>query len=204
MRVRPSAIDSQLPQAVDIIVGYKSGLDIPQLYKGSGDGSFTRSTDRLVPSSWNKHVLALALADLNADGALDVLIGTQHENDLLFGRGDGTFVADTASAIGGLYDVKTYTFVVADLNLDGALDIIVGGHKSCPHDSGDGKNRILLNDGSGNFTEVFADGPIAVAGGVRDGVQYGGSDREWSGAGYGLTQVLTCGGAQARCALLRP
>jgi len=65
-------------------------------------------------------VVAIALGDLNGDGALDVITGNDASNSLsvLVGGGDGTF-ADAQTYPAG----NTHTVAVVDLDGDGKLDL---------------------------------------------------------------------------------
>lgn len=84
--------------------------------------------------------LALAIADFNGDGNLDVVTANSAQNvvALLLGAGDGTFqLNNTFGAASGIKDVT-----VGDLNEDGHPDVITGN---------DGTISILLNNTGGAF-----------------------------------------------------
>jgi hypothetical protein len=87
--------------------------------------------------------VAVAVADLNEDGALDVVVANKTSRDLsvLLGHGDGTFAEQQRLAVGvpGISAV-----VAADLNLDGHLDLAVAS----------GCVTVLLGDGNGVFTNL--------------------------------------------------
>jgi hypothetical protein len=105
---------------------------------------------------------SLALADLDADGALDLVLGTAAGLTVRRGSGGGTFLAaeDYAQVAGN------YAIVVADLDGDGDQDVAT----SAWHLSG---VRVRWNDGTGGLsaTSEVATGafPISLAGGDVEG-----------------------------------
>ncbi len=109
---------------------------------GQGNGSFQNPI--LYPAGQNP--LRLAVADLNADGALDLavadenLTGSPNDLAILLGNGDGTFPAPLLSHTTG-----TATDVTAfDLNQDGRLDLVLAG--------GEGKMvSVRFGNGDGTF-----------------------------------------------------
>jgi hypothetical protein len=114
---------------------------------GNGNGTFKRSV--IYPSAgWT--ATGIAVADLNFDGKLDLVVGGCGSSNcfgangvvtVLLGNGDGTFGAPTAYDSGGrLADGLT----LADVNGDGNLDIVVAN-------TIDGSLGILEGVGDGTF-----------------------------------------------------
>jgi hypothetical protein len=67
---------------------------------------------------------SVAIADMNNDGLLDIVIGNGYEkNQLLLNAGGGTF-DDTVDLPGGT--LNTRSVAIADMNNDGLLDIVIG------------------------------------------------------------------------------
>lgn len=68
----------------------------------------------------------ILLADLNADGKPDLIVGTSPgvANHYYLNPGDGKFQPETAMTFGG--DDNCRALFVADLNADTFLDIVVG------------------------------------------------------------------------------
>ncbi len=93
----------------------------------------------------------LRLADLNRDGHLDVLLGRGASREIItrLGRGDGTFEAPVSHAIGDTQ--LRFAFVVADVDGDGLLDVVVPG-ESPSHSE---RPQLLLGRGDGTFAPVF-------------------------------------------------
>jgi len=102
---------------------------------GNGDGTFnvapTLPTTGMAPA-------AIAAADLNADGFIDLIVANSSNNlTLLMGNGDGTFSAAANTPTTG-FTGPPLGIAVGDFNGDGALDVAVS---SC----GDDGVTILLN-----------------------------------------------------------
>lgn len=72
----------------DLIVQSSSTLDSAtgQIFLGSGDGSFPKTTSYSVNPSVQDSVL-IGIADFNGDGKSDIAV----DNQILLGKGDGTF-----------------------------------------------------------------------------------------------------------------
>lgn len=95
---------------------------------------------------------SLAVADLNGDGKLDLVVASLSTCDLnctsgsvgivavLLGNGDGTFRTAVTYASGGL---GAYSVAVADVNGDGKPDIVVANESSIDGESA-GAVGILL------------------------------------------------------------
>jgi hypothetical protein len=109
---------------------------------GNADGTFSESSFPLMVSG------AIAAADLNGDGKIDLVVTGPGDTAVLLGIGDGRFQAPT-------YATQTYakTLVLGDFNNDGNLDIALGEL----YDVG-----LLLGNGDGTFRRAMR---YATAGG---------------------------------------
>jgi FG-GAP-like repeat/Putative Ig domain len=91
---------------------------------GSGDGAFAPATGS--PVAVGSGPYALATADLNSDGKLDLVVANQNDGTLsiLLGNGDGTFTPAAGSpvSVGGAPN----SVAVGDFNSSGRLGIAVG------------------------------------------------------------------------------
>jgi len=85
---------------------------------GNGDGTFQSHVDYATDYATS----AVAAADFNGDGKLDLIVAAEYP-DLLLGNGDGTFQA--AQQIPVNNPMGAYGIMAADLNHDGKLDFIV-------------------------------------------------------------------------------
>ena len=113
---------------------------------GNGDGTFQTA----VPyDSGGVGAYSVAVADVNGDGKIDVLVANEVSNNVgvLLGNGDGTFQSATSYDSGG---GGAYSVAVGDVNGDGKIDVLVANAcvTSGCHDGGVG---VLLGNGDGTF-----------------------------------------------------
>jgi hypothetical protein len=105
-----------------------------------------------------------AAADLNGDGYPDVIVVNNFDPQrafVLLNQQDGTFVRETAArlpALSGAY----FTVELADVNEDGVLDLLLGGHEW-----EGAQTRVYINPGTNVFSSVT---PIAVPAVANEGV----------------------------------
>jgi len=126
------------------IVGGRNQL---VLLPGRGDGTFGAKIPILDVSSSN--FTALAAADLNRDGRLDLLVAGLPGGDdsgtveTLLGNGDGTFQTPVATEAGA---ADFTNIAVADFNGDGIPDVI-----SCAYIQFGYTLQVILGNGDGTF-----------------------------------------------------
>jgi hypothetical protein len=122
---------------------------------GNGDGTFQTA---VTYDSGGNGASAVAVADVNGDGKLDLLVANQcisYSNcgnggavGVLLGNGDGTFqpvATYPTSGFGG------WALAVADVNGDGKPDLLVTNQCSTNACSGDSRVGVLLGNGDGTF-----------------------------------------------------
>jgi len=111
---------------------------------GDGHGGFTPAPGSPIALPPNTGPLALAVADFNRDGKLDLVSANLHNNTVsaFLGNGDGTFTIAAGSPIS--VPIRPWSVVVADFNGDGKPDIALGSY--------DGGVAVLLGNGNGGFT----------------------------------------------------
>jgi hypothetical protein len=129
---------------------------------GNGNGTFAaaqnfRAANGLGPFG----PYAVAVADVNGDGHLDLIVADNAKNvvSVLLGNGDGTFEVPQDFATGQL----PRAVVVADVNGDGKLDLVVAN-------GGSNSVSVLLGNGDGTFAAArnFAVGKVPYAVAVTD------------------------------------
>lgn len=126
---------------IDVIAG---GLGFVSVMLGAGNGSFNQVQTFATATTGGASV-GLALADIDGDGAEDILsVGRNGVANsflsILRGNGDGTFQAATSIDTGIGY--ANSEIAVRDINGDGVVDVAVGAGWDV---------SILLNNGNGTF-----------------------------------------------------
>ena len=126
---------------------------------GNGNGTFE------APISYNpggEGSLSMAMADVNGDGKLDLLVAntcltnsncTNGTVGVLLGNGDGTFQPPVAYGAGG---VDTFAVALADVNGDGKLDLLVANACNNNSSCNNGSVGVLLGNGDGTYQAATA------------------------------------------------
>jgi len=124
---------------LDIVVS-DTGYGLISVLLGKGDGTFG-APDVISPltgAGGSFGVGQVVADDFNGDSKMDIAVPIVNGYcAMIFGRGDGTFDPPRGFFAGFVAD----RIIEADMNGDGAKDLIVGGSEI----------RVLLNDGTGNF-----------------------------------------------------
>ena len=111
-----------------------------ELYLNRGDGTFEDGGSRIPVTGTSNSVVVV---DINNDGAPDILIGNNGQNNLLINNGKGYFKDETSARFGTFIDV-TQDLTLGDIDNDGDEDILVANEDA---------NRILINTGNGFFKD---------------------------------------------------
>jgi probable HAF family extracellular repeat protein len=139
-----------LAQGSGLVVGDFNGDHKPDLALGGGsllfnDGKGGFKAARSLPTASTPQ--GVALADLNGDGRLDLLVGTASGVAVMLGNGNGTFRAEVDYNGGGTG--------VGDFNGDGIPDVTNGA-------------TVLLGKGDGTFGAPISTGAAAGAVAIAD------------------------------------
>ena len=126
---------------------------------GRGDGTFgTAHLQSLPDGPCEQATGALALADLDRDGHIDLVVGPcDPEIYVLLGNGDGTFGAPSTFATSD----EVHSVAIADLDGDGKLDVVETNYR------GNMMVGVLLGNGNATFQPYVDYGAGAFPAGVR-------------------------------------
>jgi hypothetical protein len=132
-----TAADFDGDGAVDLAVPNRDGGQ-SYIYLNDGTGTFT--TAHRMPFGPSDATIRMAEAgDLNRDGLLDIVaIDERRGVFIMLRHRDSTFVAGTAV---GDTAKRPYALALSDVNLDGAVDLVVGYVGGTP--------TVFFNDGTG-------------------------------------------------------
>jgi len=130
-----------------------SGNNTMGVLLGNGDGTF----QSMVTYDSGGFSYSAAVADVNGDGNVDLLVANSSSNDVgvLLGNGDGTFQTATTFGSGGSGDVSV---AAADVNGDGRPDVLLAN--SCADSScNNGSVGVLLNTSLTPTTTTLTSSP---------------------------------------------
>jgi hypothetical protein len=127
------------------------------LNRGSGERFVERTAETL--GSTPDIARVIKARDLNADGNVDIFVGTtyQTQSRLFLGQGGGRFVEVTGTHLPNVL-LSVGDAEPGDADGDGDLDLVLSdwGPGNNMTNAG-GRTRLWLNDGTGRFTDATAD-----------------------------------------------
>ncbi len=189
---------------VDLIMGQVAFVDRfghpDRLFINDGTGNLQEDKTGRIPSA-KLNTRGTALADLDGDGDLDLVLATGidgiisgERNQVLSNNGTGRFLGTSTLSLPGMPGVSL-SVAVADFDHDGDQDILFGdAERTQGNTYAYGQNLLYLNDGAGKFSNQTSawlprlfDGPYALAVGDMD--QDGDIDvvlgENWFGSAFG-------------------
>ncbi len=130
---------------LDVVIANRYAQN--RLYINDGSGNFTDETASRLPVDSDKTIEA-EFADVDGDGDLDILfVNNGKQNRLLINDGGGYFTDETTSRL-PVESFPDCDGAFGDVDGDLDLDLIIGNCKEPG-----GQNRLLINDGTGIFTD---------------------------------------------------
>ena len=122
---------------------------------GIGDGTF-QSVQSMPLGGGGFGAIAVAIADINADGNLDVIVAGDCASGgcggVLLGNGNGTFQPEIAFDSAGLI---AFSLAIGDVNGDGKLDAVIGNQCATPACQ-TSTVGVSLGIGNGHFQPAVA------------------------------------------------
>ena len=122
---------------------------------GNGDGTF-QPVVSISLGGGGFGAIAVAIADINADGKLDVIVAGDCTSGgcggVLLGNGDGTFQPEIAFDSAGLI---AFSLAIGDVNGDGKLDAVIGNQCAAPACQ-TSTVGVALGNGNGTFQPAVA------------------------------------------------
>lgn len=134
---------------IDLLLGNKGQN---RLLLGQGDGSFHDATKERLPALTDI-TQDVELGDVDGDGDADILVANHDRNRLLINDGHGYFSDQSAERLPlrrAPEESREADF--GDVDGDGDLDVLFANIRGFVRDA-DPRNRLLINDGSGYFTD---------------------------------------------------
>lgn len=148
---------------VDLLFANGGNYDAPgeavrsRVFLNRGDATFSDATDQVF-GGVRTYARVLKVADVNADGHQDVLMGTTYQtrSRLFVAQKRGNWREVTSSNLPGR-KMSVGDLEVGDVDRDGDLDVVLADWgRGSPMKNRGGRTRLWLNDGSGVFTDVTA------------------------------------------------
>lgn len=113
---------------------------VNELYFNRGNGHFDNASKKLPLTGTSN---AVVTADINGDGAADLLIGNVGPLGVLINDGKGGFIDETRQRV-GMSHYRVQDLALVDVDNDGDLDLLTGDEI---------RNRIFINQGKGIFKD---------------------------------------------------
>ncbi len=135
--------------AIDLIFGNQGQS---RLFINDGKGNFTDETQSRLPIDEDTTTQDIALVDVDNDGDIDIIMGNESGNQLWINQGKGFFSNETANRLPSSANIETRKVIIIDVNKDNNPDIFLCN--VAYDDTKNNQDKLYLNNGNGNFTDV--------------------------------------------------
>ncbi len=145
-------VDVDTDNDLDLLIASREGDSY--LLINDGSGVFTW-TDGMLPKQPGPYVYGPGECDVDNDGDVDMWLDGGERNgleELLINDGNGAFSDQTTARVTGNPTADDNAVICADVDQDGDMDAVIASLSD--------SERVLQNDGTGNFTlmdSTFAD-----------------------------------------------
>lgn len=145
------ALDIDGDGSTDIMLG-NIGQNV--MLMNTGNAFFNNQTTQRLPQLADP-TQNFAFGDITGDNIRDIVVGNENANRILINNGTGVF-NDQSTRIPFITETEeTQDVELADVNGDGAIDIYFGN--SGFQNGSNPQDRLLINNGNGEFTDQTSD-----------------------------------------------
>jgi DNA/RNA endonuclease YhcR with UshA esterase domain len=133
---------------------FNAGNDQPtRIYRNNGTGTFTDVSQTQL--GFNGLVRGVELGDIDGDGDLDMILVQDFDRQphLFNNNGNGVF-SDVTNTQLPVMELSSSRAQFADIDSDGDIDLYIATGQN--NRFGCGQNKILINDGTGTFSDETA------------------------------------------------
>lgn len=144
------AVDVDHDNDLDIMIG-NAGANV--LLINDGNGIFSNQSAARLPIN-SEITQDLEAGDVDNDDDIDIIVGNENGNRLWLNNGSGVFNDATAGNFPLVAGEETREADLGDIDNDGDLDLILANVSFAAGSTG--RNRLLRNNGCGEFTDISA------------------------------------------------